>query len=580
MLVSRRFSPARIVILALVFCAALVGGAGAGDGVASGLRQPTDYGLWVLAPAGAAIVCAVITRQVIPSLLMGVVVAAGMLISCASMAEVFPGDNSIIRTARITIEHYVIDAIRDTDHVKVMMFSLIIGGMVGVINANGGTRAMVKVIARHANTRVKGQLACWFAGLVVFFDDYANTMIVGPTMQPICDRLGVSRAKLSYIVDSTAAPVASIAVVGTWVGAEMGYIQDGLSAVAADGTPPFLAGVDKWQAFLNSIPYRFYPILAILLVFLIAVTGRDIGPMHRAERLAGARNNEGSDVEGDGDASTSGWAAWRALLPICVLIFVTFGVLCWPGLTDRAAGEPLHWRQVFDHPDTDAYGSILYGSILSAVTAVALTLFCAGGSLRAAMDGFVDGMSRMFVAIAVLILAWALSAASTDLMVGEVISGRLAAAGFAMSWLPVTVFFSAAVVSFATGTSWGTMGILCPVVVTVAARLGADAPAAEALPLFYASVGSVLAGAIFGDHCSPISDTTVLSSVASGCSLEEHVWTQIPYAILVAIVGMGCGDFLCAKLGLSPWVGIGAAIVIIGVIIRQFGRTTDDVRGA
>jgi len=577
---ASRQSPAyiKVVVLTLVVCAALVSGAGAGDGVDSALRQPTEYGLWVLAPAGAAILCAVITRQVIPSLLVGVVVAAGMLISCASMAEIFPGDSAVIRTARITIEHYVIDAIRDTDHVKVMMFSLIIGGMVGVINANGGTPAMVNVIARHANTRIKGQLACWLAGLVVFFDDYANTMIVGPTMQPISDRLGVSRAKLAYIVDSTAAPVASIAVVGTWVGAEMGYIQDGLNAVAADGAPQFLAGVDKWQAFLNSIPYRFYPILAIVLVFLIAVTGRDIGPMRRAERLARASGGDSTDA--DDDVTTSGWAAWRALLPIGVLICVTFGVLCWPGLTDRPAGEPMHWRQIFDHPDTDAYGSILYGSILSAMTAVAMTLFCAGGSLRVAMDGFVDGMSRMFVAIAVLILAWALSAASTDLMVGEVISNRLAAAGFAMSWLPVTVFFSAALVSFSTGTSWGTMGILCPVVVTVAARLGAGAPAAEALPLFYASVGSVLAGAIFGDHCSPISDTTVLSSVASGCSLEEHVWTQIPYALLVAIVGMGCGDLLCAKMGLSPWVGIGVAIVIIGVIIRQFGRATEDARGA
>ncbi len=418
----------------------------------------------------------------------------------------------------------------------------------------------------------------WAAGLVVFFDDYANSMIVGPTMQPICDRLRISRAKLAYIVDSTAAPVASIALVGTWVGAELQYIDEGLRDVAAAGTPAFLLGVDAWEAFVRSIPYRFYAILAIVTVLLIAASRRDFGPMRRAESAASqaAAPNAGAEPE---EAPARG--VWLlAALPILTLVAVTGAVLLWPGMlawrAARAAGEDFPFARLLEN--ADSYDAILYGAFACLLVAVVLATASRRTTLRAAMDAAMDGMARVYPAIVVLVLAWALSQGGRDLHVGEVVSGWLRAQGFSLAWLPLGVFVSAAFVSFATGTSWGTMGILCPMVVRVAADLGAELPPDAALPLFFGSVGSVLAGAIFGDHCSPISDTTVLSSIASGCSLEEHVWTQMPYAILTAVVAMAVGDTLCSKFGHSPWLGLAVGVLLLGGVIRLFGRRPDAER--
>ncbi len=549
--------------------------AAATPAVAATLRTPESYGLWTITPALVAIACAIITRQVVPSLLLGVVVAAGMLIPCLPPAESFGSGNVAIRAIRLTMEGYVIGAIVNVDHVKILLFTLIIGAMVGVVGDHGGTAALVEIIAKRAASRRRGQLTAWLAGLVVFFDDYANSMIVGPTMQPICDRLRISRAKLAYIVDSTAAPVASIAMIGTWVGAEIGYIDQGLDAVKTSAqVPEFLKDVDGWHAFLNSIPYRFYPIFAIILVFLVAVMGRELGAMHRSERRVIGDDESSAGMAGCSSLAPVKGAWWVAGVPILLLVIVTCGVLVWPGMFQRPPGVELSIKTVFQY--ADPYASILYGALASAMAAVLLTALGGFGSLKSAMDASLAGMARVYPALVVLVLAWALSSASTDLHVGEVVRQRLVAAEFSITWLPVAVFASAAGVSFATGTSWGTMGILCPMVVTVAAGLAASQPHADALSLFYASVGSVLAGSIFGDHCSPISDTTVLSAIASGCSLEEHVWTQIPYALMAAVVGMTVGDTLCNKLAISPWIALVVGTVLLAVVLRIMGRCIDD----
>lgn len=528
------------------------------------LKSPTEYGLWVLLPAGAAIVCAVICRQVVPSLILGVVVASVMLLPCKSGEGAYDGSWAVIRVARMSLETFVIGAAIDADHMRIIFFSLIISGMVGVIGASGGTRAIVDIIARHASNPRRGQLTAWFAGLVVFFDDYANSMIVGPTMQPICDRLGISRAKLAYIVDSTAAPVASIALIGTWVGAEVGFIQEGINAATGAGAE-FLNNTTALEAFLGSLPYRFYPIFSIFLVFWIAVTGRDIGPMRRAEAEAVAVVDE---QPAHAESRPAPW--WLGGLPIIVLVLVTCAIIAWPAITSILARDGRGYTEWLK--DANAYASILYGSIASLTSAMVLTLVTRSGTLRNCFDWMTEGMGRLIGAVMVLVLAWALSSASQELMVGEVVQQWLIEKKFSLEWMPVAVFASAALVSFATGTSWGTMGILCPMVVIVASGLAADMPADRAMHLFYGSVGSVLAGAIFGDHCSPISDTTVLSSVATGCSLEQHVWTQLPYAMTAAAVGMLAGDVLCARLNWSPAVGIAAGVVLLIIWVRILGR--------
>jgi Na+/H+ antiporter NhaC len=257
-------------------------------------------------------------------------------------------------------------------------------------------------------------------------------------------------------------------------------------------------------------------------------------------------------------------------LPIIALIIVTCGIIAWPAVTSIMDRQSVEFTTLLK--DADPYASILYGSVASLTTAIILTLATGTGTLRSCFEWMTEGMSRLIGAVMILVLAWALSAASQELMVGEVVQQWLVKKNFSLEWLPVAVFASAAIVSFATGTSWGTMGILCPMVIIVASGLAAELPTDRAMHLFYGSVGSVLAGAIFGDHCSPISDTTVLSSVASGCSLEEHVWTQLPYALIAAVVGMFAGDMLCARLNWSPAAGIAVGIAVLILVVRIFGR--------
>ncbi|UCE59790.1 MAG: hypothetical protein JSU63_20400 [Phycisphaerales bacterium] len=554
-------------------------------------KDPKSYDYWVLLPAILAIILAILTRQVVPALVVGIIVGAYMMIPCLPAGDAFASQNPLVGGFRLAAEKYVIGAIdqapeEDNARLKIIIFTMAIGFMVGVLSRNGGTAGMVKVVAGDTESPRRGALTAWLAGLVVFFDDYANTMIVGPTMRSVFDRLKMSRAKLAYIVDSTAAPVASIAIIGTWVGAEIGFIQVGLDEVAESGAPAFLLNdqgsvMGGMQTFIASIPYRFYPIFALILVFFIALTGRDFGPMKRSEgRALGAKEDDAPDktatLDKAEDEPAPRW--WLGLLPVLVLVGATIAILIITGYSagggsDIMARDIPAWQKAFEIINAaDSYISILYGAILAAILAMILTVISRACSVQAAADAGLKGMARMFPAIVILVLAWALSAVEQDLALGSVVTAKLKAANFPVEWMPLAIFVCAAVVSFATGTSWGTMGILCPVAVTIMAGLAASIAPEQALPLFYAGVGSVLAGAIFGDHCSPISDTTVLSSVASGCRHEEHVWTQLPYAIVGAIVAIGLGDVMCSVYAQPLHYGLGGGAVLLFLIVLAFGR--------
>ena len=536
------------------------------------------YGLWVLTPPLVTIVLAIAIRSVIPALAIGVFVAAGMMVVCLPATEACGG--GVIGVLRLGVESYFVGAIADTDHIKTLIFSLTIAGMVGVIAVNGGTRALVDRVSRWASTPARGQLSAWAAGIIVFFDDYANAMIVGPSMRPITDRLGVSRAKLAYIVDSTAAPVSSIALIGTWVGAEISYIQAGLSDLAAP--PAFLDGVTAYGAFIASIPYRFYAILAIVMVVLIAWLGRDFGPMRKAE--ADFDPIEAAEEIKPSDERRASGSVWFALAPILVLVGVTMTLLALTGMPSeplsevQLSGDGPRWFGLVQViiGNADAYNSLLYGALASIVVAVLISIIFARIHIVTAIDGATEAMSRVFPTFIILILAWTFSAAMKDLQLGDVavafLSAQQEAQMFDARLLPMIIFIAACIVSFATGTSWGTMGILCPATVTIAAGLYGELPNDQALTLFYASVGAVLAGSIFGDHCSPISDTTVLSSLACECSLEQHVWTQIPYAVVVAIVSTLAGDVLCRMYDQPWWVGLLAGSAALFVIVLLVGR--------
>lgn len=582
--VRRRRLWLTVLILA---CAGLVGGwifaqatAGAVVPEAAASQPAVEpaafYGAWVLTPAILTIVLAIVMRQVLPALSLGIFIAALMLAPFQS-ADGYSRD--LIGALRLSVERYLCGALTDASHVKVIVFTLLIAGMVGVIAVNGGTGRIVAAVARWARTRRQGQVATWFAGLLVFFDDYANAMIVGPAMGPVCDRLRISRAKLAYIVDTTAAPVSSLALISTWIGTEVGYIQDGLKSLHE--VPAFMQGATldggyAYGVFLASLPYRFYPILALLFVLLIALFNRDFGPMHRAEQEVGA-----APPPQDAAAEHVHGRAWYAAVPVLVLIGVTLSLLVitgWQKLhaDGKTSSGLLLISDIF--ANSDSYNALVYGALAALTVAGAISLGTGTLTLAETVEGCTRAMGHLLPTILVLVLAWTISAAIQDLQLGVVARDLLQHTQFDVRWLPLLVFASACVVSFATGTSWGTMGLLCPAVVTIAGGLlvhdpGHDYPGGDAASVFYASVGAVLAGAVFGDHCSPISDTTVLSAAASGCTLELHVWTQMPYALVVALVGMISGDFLCRFTVLPAWgallVGAAALVVIIWLLGRK-----------
>lgn len=561
-------------------------------------KAPQTYGLFVLVPALVAILFAIFTRQVIPALFLGLLAGAYMMVPCLPNADALTPQNGIVAGFRLGVERYILGSLLDSDQMMVVVFTLMIGFMVGVIGANGGTAGLVNLVSGKTNSPRRGALTAWAAGLVVFFDDYANSMIVGPTMQSVFDRLKLSRAKLAYIVDSTAAPVASLALIGTWVGAEIGFINDGLSEVTASTAPAFLLSdsgqvMSGMSAFIQSLPYRFYPILALFLVFLSAATGRDFGPMKKSQSRAVSKLDAPLELTADAaspvDSEEPKPRWWLGLGPVLVLVVATVAVLVGTGLNHA---DTIAAMKVSEGPDAweawplwqqaskimgngSSYLSIYYGAFLAVIVAMLLTLVARAGTVRHVADAGLDGMTRMFPAIVILVLAWSLSSVQKDLELGQIVTTQLQDMKFPIVWAPLAIFISAALISFATGSSWTTMGLLCPATVQImiglsAADTGLDAVGAQ--HLFFAAVGSVLAGSIFGDHCSPISDTTVLSSIASGCPHEEHVWTQIPYALITAVAAMGLGDVMCSVYH-QPWYyGLGAGALFLLVFIFVVGR--------
>lgn len=532
---------------------------------------------WVsVVPPLLAIVLALLFREVVISLFAGVWLGAFL----------WTGMNPLAAVLR-TVDTFALPALADADHAAIILFSLMIGGMVGVIGRNGGTFGIVERLAPYATTPRRGLLATYAQGLLIFFDDYANTLIVGNTMRPVTDRLRVSREKLAYIVDSTSAPVASIMFVSTWVGYELSLIADGLKSAAATvaQTNPALAQrlteANAFNVFLDTIPYRFYPLLALLFVLLVIWMRRDFGPMYEAEMRAasgGGLHRPGASLMTD---TTSGameppegaplrW--WNAGIPVGVVVAA---VLIGLYASGRAAlGPGAHsLRDVFG--EANSFHVLLWASLLGSIVAIVLTLAQRILTVAETMDAWLSGLRSMVLAMVILVLAWSLQGVTEVLGTAQYISAALEG-NVSVRLLPVIVFAVAAAISFATGTSWGTMAILLPLVIPLGATLTTANDLAQGghYTILLGVISSVLAGSIFGDHCSPISDTTVMSSMASACDHMDHVRTQLPYALLVAAVGMVVGDVPTAY-GVSPWVSLGAGALILFLVLRFFGRPTD-----
>ncbi|MEL7367302.1 MAG: Na+/H+ antiporter NhaC family protein [Myxococcota bacterium] len=530
---------------------------------------PVLSGWLTLLPAFLAIALALLTRQVLLSLMGGVLLGAGLLHRSGLAA--FPRALDV-----------VVDAAADLDHMKIMFFTMLMGGLVGLITANGGTVGVVQVVANRAKTVRTGSLATWSMGLLIFFDDYASSLIIGTTMRPVTDRLRISREKLSYMVDSTAAPIASLALISTWIGYEVSVLADALKAAGLER--------DAYEVFLSGLSSRFYQIFALAFVFIIAWLGRDFGPMLTAERRA---RHEGKVLRDDAeplmDANLLEDAermkdctprAWLAALPLAVLIVTVLSVLIGTGL-EAGAADPAAYANASDRgfigwlgfilSNAASYDALVYGGGFSAGAALISSVAVGALNLQQGAEAFVRGLQAMLMAIVVLCLAWSIGSVMDDLRAGPYVAQLVGDA--VPTWALSTIaFLLAAVMAFATGTSWGTMAILFPIIIPVVA---VHEGVAGFENILLGSSSAVLAGAVFGDHCSPISDTTVLSSIASAADLLDHTRTQAPYAILCALVAILVG-YIPYGLGVPAPLLIVIGLVLLVAFARIVGERPED----
>jgi len=539
------------------------------------MAELTVPGWTSLLPPLVAIGLALATREVVLSLFTGLWLGAFLL----------AGYDPVSGT--LTSLDYVVNGLSDPDHASIIVFSLLLGGMVGVISRNGGTRGVVDAVKRFATNRKRAQLFTSLSAATLFFDDYAGTLIVGNSMRPLTDRLGVSREKLAYIVDSTAAPLAVLAVVSTWIGFEITQIRNALRQVAeqtvdAGLRAELLAGAENpFNVFLHSVPYLFYPILALSFVLMVTLTGREFGPMLHAERRAAT----GGGVIRPGampaaDTSSGAFATkpgtplrWHnAAVPVIVVILVALVSLYYTGAS-ALAPEERTLRAIIG--EANPFSSLLWAAFAGCVVAIALSVAQRILTVTESLEAWVSGLQSMMLAMVILVLAWSLGTVTQDLGTGQFLAGLLSEA-LPLTALPMLVFLIAAGTSFATGTSWGTMAILFPVVIPLAVAMGAGIGFAGGsdYTILLGTISSVMGGAVFGDHSSPISDTTVMSSMSSSCDHIDHVRTQLPYAVLVAGVAILFGEIPSA-FGVPPLVSIVAGIIVLYAVLRLVGQPVE-----
>ena len=497
-------------------------------------------------PPVVAIALALSFRQVLVALVLGVWIGSFLIADLSPIASF----------ARL-LDTHVVGAMATEGHASIVLFSLLLGGMLGLITRSGGAKGMAAWASIDTASRRRGQLTTWLLGLLIFFDDYANSLLVGASMRPVTDRLRISREKLAFLVDATAAPVASLALVSSWIGVEVGYIADQLTHLGIER--------DAYLTFIETIPFRFYPILMLLFVFWMGLRGRDFGPMRRAEERAlieGLVSRPGakpaSDFHDESVAEGVPGRPWNAALPVIVVVVIA-GVGIYVDGYGKAleAGLDPTLRNIVGEASSSA--AILWGTGAGCLCALAMSVWTGALPFGASLDAWVSGMKSMLYAVVILVLAWALGGVCHEL---DTAGFLISVVGDWMSplWIPASVFVLAALVSFATGTSWGTMAILFPLVVPLAVRV---APGQETILL--GTISSILAGSVWGDHCSPISDTTVLSSMAASCDHMDHVRTQLPYALFVGAVSLLCAELPVAAGWYGPWVGliVGGVVMII-----------------
>jgi Na+/H+ antiporter NhaC len=470
---------------------------------------------------------------------------------------------------------YILHSLGNEEHLSIIIFSMLIGGMVSIITKNGGMKGVVNVLSKFARSARSGQFVTWLLGIAIFFDDYANTLVVGNTMRPVTDRLKISREKLAYIVDSTAAPIASIAFVTTWIGAELSYIQGGINTLGLEQSP--------YNVFINSLAYSFYPIFALAFILILTYKGVDFGPMFKAEKRArkgyiqpkanSKDNKQSQEFEVPEHVKPKGF---NAVIPVAIVIFGTFAGLLYTGWDTSVWQDPaiaFSKKLSVIIGNSDSFKALLWSSMMGVIVALILTVSQKIMNLQKTVESLINGFKTMLTAIVILVLAWSIALLTQHLHTAEFISKSLVSINMAPYLVPALTFILAALVAFSTGSSWGTMAILYPLILPASWLIAEEAGLehAMALSIFYNVVSCVLAGSVLGDHCSPISDTTILSSLASSCNHIEHVRTQMPYALTVGGVAIGLGT-IPAAYGIPAIVTFPAGIGLLILIAHFLGK--------
>lgn len=566
---NRKFRLILVTVIMLILSSPLVF---AGE-VDQATINAQKFQLVTLLPPVIAIVLAFLTKNVVVSLFLGIL--SGSFIINISGSNVF----SALIQAFLDLVNRALNSLADPWNAGIILQVLAIGGVINLVAKMGGAKAIAEALAKRAKTAKGTQLITWFLGLLVFFDDYANSLIVGPIMRPVADKMKISRERLAFIIDATAAPIAGLAIISTWIGLEVGLINDAFTGIGVN--------VDAFGVFLNTIPYRFYNILILAFIVITALLAKEFGPMRDAELRAKSErtnnlmdgnleNKEKSDLEPKEGIKLS---IWNAIIPIGTLIIAALISFYYSGYSSIISGEDQTLIQLFTNSPfsfeaikeafsaSDAsvalFQSALFASIVGIAMAVSKKIF----TISEAIEAWIDGMKGLLMTGVILILAWSLSSVIKELGTAKYLV-TLLSGSLPYFLLPSIIFILGAVISFATGTAYGTMGILMPLAIPLAYSMNPE------MSFIIVTTSAVLTGAIFGDHCSPISDTTILSSMGAGCNHIDHVKTQMPYALFVAFITVVFG-YIPAGLGLPVYIILPIALFAIFIGVQIFGKNVE-----
>ena len=534
------------------------------------------FGVLTLLPPLVAIILAFATKNVILSLVLGVM-SGGFLLNLNGI-NIF----SALFNSFLDLVNRAVSSLADPWNAGIILQVLAIGGVINLVAKMGGAKAIAEALAKKAKNARSAQLITWASGLLVFFDDYANALIIGPMMRPVTDKMKISRERLAFVIDATAAPVAGLAIISTWIGLEVGLIGDGFNAIGIE--------TSAFGVFLNTIPYRFYNILILGFIVLTTILLKDFGPMREAElRARRGQVNSSSNKEIDEKISNEHsdleplpgvkLNIWNAIIPIGILIVGSLFAFYYSGYSTILGGDdtalieliknsPLSFvsiREAFSNADASValFQSALFAGIVAIVMGVNKKIF----TVSEGLEMWVDGMKTLVITCVILICAWSLSSVIKELGTAkfliQLLSGHIPA-----FLLPSIIFILGGIMSFATGTAYGTMGILMPLTIPLAYSISPE------MSYIVVCISAVLTGAIFGDHCSPISDTTILSSMGAGCNHIDHVRTQMPYALFVASIAILFG-YIPAGFGFPIYLILPVAFLAMFIGIQILGKSVD-----